>query len=126
MLNTIMPFFIVSDVTTAMVFYRDALGFSVTYMAPEDAPFFAMIRRDGASLMLKAIGPDVRPQPNPSRHPWARWDAYVDTPDPDGLATELAARGTVLHKPLGDTDDGLRGFEIRDLDGYVLFFGRPI
>jgi hypothetical protein len=26
---------------------------------------------------------------------------------------------------LKDTDDGLRGFEITDPDGYVLFFGRP-
>jgi hypothetical protein len=24
-----------------------------------------------------------------------------------------------------DTHDGLRGFEIQDPDGYVLFFGRP-
>ena len=23
------------------------------------------------------------------------------------------------------TDDGLRGFELKDVDGYVLFFGRP-
>jgi hypothetical protein len=23
------------------------------------------------------------------------------------------------------TDDGLRGFEVKDPDGYVLFFGRP-
>jgi len=27
--------------------------------------------------------------------------------------------------PLKDTHDGLRGFEICDPDGYVLFFGRP-
>jgi hypothetical protein len=26
---------------------------------------------------------------------------------------------------LGDTHDGLRGFEICDPDGYVLFLGRP-
>ncbi len=30
-----------------------------------------------------------------------------------------------LSVPLKDTHDGLRGFEIRDPDGYVLFFGRP-
>ena len=24
-----------------------------------------------------------------------------------------------------NTDDGLRGFEVRDNDGYVFFFGRP-
>src|SRR5579863_9350550 len=27
-------------------------------------------------------------------------------------------------EPLKDTDDGLRGFELQDADGYVLFFGR--
>jgi len=27
-------------------------------------------------------------------------------------------------EPLADTDDGLRGFEVQDADGYVLFFGR--
>jgi hypothetical protein len=31
-------------------------------------------------------------------------------------------------KPIKDSedgDDGLRGFEVQDADGYVLFFGRP-
>ena len=28
--------------------------------------------------------------------------------------------------PLKDTDDGLRGFELKDADGYVFFFGRPL
>jgi hypothetical protein len=27
--------------------------------------------------------------------------------------------------PRKDTTDGLRGFELKDADGYVLFFGRP-
>jgi hypothetical protein len=27
--------------------------------------------------------------------------------------------------PLKDTHDGLRGFELKDADGYVFFFGRP-
>jgi hypothetical protein len=36
------------------------------------------------------------------------------------------ALGFHMHVPLGDnTNDGLRGFELRDPDGYVLFFGRP-
>jgi hypothetical protein len=37
----------------------------------------------------------------------------------------LAARGAVFKTPLGDTSDGLRGFEVADPDGHVLFFGRP-
>jgi hypothetical protein len=28
-------------------------------------------------------------------------------------------------EPLKDTHDDLRGFELKDRDGYVLFFGRP-
>jgi hypothetical protein len=30
-----------------------------------------------------------------------------------------------MTRPLADTQDGLRGFEVEDPDGYVLFFGRP-
>ena len=57
----IAPFFIVRNVPAALAFYRDRLGFDITF------EFF---------------------------------------------------------QPLGDTADGLRGFELRDADGYVLFFGR--
>jgi hypothetical protein len=41
------------------------------------------------------------------------------------LAAEFAARHVALVEPLEDTDDGLRGFALKDADGYVLFFGRP-
>ena len=46
-------------------------------------------------------------------------------PDPDALAAEFTSRGVKFHEPLKDTHDGLRGFEIEDADGYLLFFGRP-
>ncbi len=54
-----------------------------------------------------------------------RLDAFVYAPDPDALAAEFADQGAAFSKPLMDTHDGLRGFEISDPDGYVLFFGRP-
>ena len=75
--------------------------------------------------MLKAIA-GVAPTPNPARHAWAKWDAFIFVSDPDPLAHELINRGTTLRAPLGDTDDGLRGFEVADPDGYVCFFGRPL
>jgi catechol 2,3-dioxygenase-like lactoylglutathione lyase family enzyme len=124
-LTSIAPFFIVREVASAIAFYRDRLGFEVTFSAPEDEPFFAILDRDGVRIMIKAILPEVHPLPNPSRHPWARWDAFVHVPDPDGLADELASRGVILHEPLANTEDQLRGFEVKDVDGYVLFFGRP-
>jgi len=54
-----------------------------------------------------------------------RWDAFVYVEDPDGLAGEFEGNGAAFSVPLRDTSDGLRGFEISDPDGYVLFFGRP-
>jgi hypothetical protein len=70
----------------------------------------------------------IAPQPNSTRdikQGFARWDAFVAVPDPDALAVEFASRSVELSEPLKDTHDGLRGFELKDADGYVLFFGRP-
>ena len=74
-------------------------------------------------IMLKDVGVD--PLPNYKREAAARWDAYLYVPDPDALAAEFASRNVEFSKPLKDTHDGLRGFELKDADGYVLFFGRP-
>ena len=127
-LGHISPFFIVSDVLTAIKFYQDQLGFETRFLAPREEPFFAIVGRDTVQIYLKNVSDGsttIGPQPNNTRHPWVPWDAFVLLADPDALAEELAARGVDFHKEIQDTDDGLRGFEIRDTDGYVLFFGRP-
>jgi catechol 2,3-dioxygenase-like lactoylglutathione lyase family enzyme len=122
--TAISPFFIVSDVARTIAFYREKLGFETTFQEPDRNPFFAIIRRDGAQLFVKSDG-EIAPLPNPKRHPSMRWDAYVYAPDPDALAAEFVDRGAAFSAPLTDTHDGLRGFELTDPDGYVLFFGRP-
>jgi catechol 2,3-dioxygenase-like lactoylglutathione lyase family enzyme len=122
-LNVIAPSFIVRDAEAAVAFYREKLGFNIVYQGPGDEPFLAIVSRDAAMIMVKAVGAD--PAPNNTRHPWARWDAYIGTPDPDALAAEFTSRGVVFSVPLKDTSDGLRGFELKDADGYVLFFGHP-
>src|SRR5215813_6288355 len=115
----ISPFFIVRDMARALAFYRDQLGFEVIFTGFGDDLFFGIVRRGGAMIMLKDVGVD--PLPNYRREPDARWDAYLDVPDPDALADEYASRSVEFAKPLGDTHDGLRGFELKDSDGYVLF-----
>lgn len=123
-IQAISPFFIVSKVARTIAFYRDQLGFETRFQQPNRDPFFAIIGREGAQIFVKS-DKNVSPLPNASRHPFMKWDAYLYTPDPDALAAEFADRGVVLRTPLEDTEDGLRGFEIRDPDGYTLFFGRP-
>jgi len=122
-ITSISPFFIVRNIPTALSFYCDRLGFNILHLEPEQDPFFAIVQRDGAIIFLKEVG--VEPVPNSMRHPTARWDAYVSVPDPDALATEFYSRRVVFSKPLQNTHDGLRGFELEDADGHVLFFGRP-
>jgi uncharacterized glyoxalase superfamily protein PhnB len=119
------PFLIVRAVGASLSFYRDLLGFELQHATPDDEPFFAVLARGGARLMVKAILPDVAALPNHVRHPRAKWDVFVHAPNPDELATELIARGVTFRAPVADTEDGLRGFEVQDPDGYVIFFGRP-
>ena len=123
----ISPFFIVNHVPTSLAFYRDQLGFDIAYEGPEpDDIFFGIVRRGRAQILMKAIG--VAPVPNYTRdvkQGIARWDAFVIVPDPDALAAEYASRNVQFFQPLEDTHDGLRGFEVKDADGYLLFFGRP-
>jgi catechol 2,3-dioxygenase-like lactoylglutathione lyase family enzyme len=122
--TAISPSFIVSNVDRTIAFYRDKLGFETRFQQPDRDPFFAIIGRDGAQIFIKAEK-DITPVPNSKRHPHLRLDAFVYTPDPDALAREFADHGAAFSEPLQDTHDGLRGFEIRDPDGYILFFGRP-
>jgi catechol 2,3-dioxygenase-like lactoylglutathione lyase family enzyme len=118
---------IVRDVPAALAFYRERLGFEVTFQGPEPNDiFFGIVQRGRAMFMFKEVG--VEPMPNPTRdigQGIAAWDAYIYVPDPDALAAEFGSCKVKFLKPLMNTSDNLRGFEIEDEDGYVLFFGRP-
>jgi catechol 2,3-dioxygenase-like lactoylglutathione lyase family enzyme len=126
-ISGIAPFFIVRNVPIALSFYHDQLGFNITFQGPsEDDIFFGIVQRDAAMIILKDIG--VNPVPNYTRDikkGIARWDAYLNVPDPDALAAEFSSRNVEFFLPLNDSysDDGLRGFEVKDADGYLLFFG---
>lgn len=126
-ISGIAPLFIVRNVPAALSFYRDRLGFDVTFQGPDpDDIFFGIVQRGRAMIMFKDVG--VEPVPNCTRDVQqgiARWDAYLYVPDPDALAAEFLSRDVEFSLPLGENDDGLRGFELKDADGYVLFFGRP-
>ena len=123
-LVSISPFFIVKDLQASIAFYRERLGFQVDFQGPEGDVYYAGVSREGIGIMLKAITADVLPCPNHTRHPWARWDAYIYTLDPDTLYDEFRQRDVTFVKPLSFIDDGLWGFEITDADGYVLAFFR--
>jgi catechol 2,3-dioxygenase-like lactoylglutathione lyase family enzyme len=129
MLNSITPFFIADDLEATIEFYQSRLGFQVLYKGGGDAnvsDYWVFVGRDKVMIMFKCIAEDVHPQPNHSRHQWARWDAYINVDDPDKLYSEFVSRKVRMHQELTNTSDGLRAFEIVDNNGYVLCFGKPI
>jgi glyoxalase/bleomycin resistance protein/dioxygenase superfamily protein len=123
-LASISPFFIVENLSTSVDYYVGRMGFTVDFQGPPDDPYYAGVSRDSVMIMLKAVLPDVLPQPNHTRHEWARWDAYVYTRDPDALFAEFKQHRVSFVKELSFIDEGLWGFEARDADGYVLAFAR--
>jgi len=128
MLHSVTPFFIVDDLDATIAFYQSKLGFEVRYKGGSGGvvnDYWVFMGRDRVMLNFKVITPEVHPQPNRSRHEWARWDAYIYTDDPDALHTEFVGKQVPVHRELANTSDGLRAFEITDNSGYVLCFGRP-
>lgn len=120
------PFFIVSDLEKSLRHYQELLGFECSYKSPDKEPFFAMVIRGSAQVMIKEIGENIPPRPNNQRHQWAPWDAFIYSADPDSLADEFARRDVKFHQTVSDdNDDNLRGFAVADPDGYVCYFGRP-
>lgn len=121
------PLFIVRNVPATLAFYRDKLGFEVTFEGPEpDDLFFGIVERGRAMIMFKDI--DVDPVPNYTRdigHGIASWDAYIYVADPDALFDEFASRNVDFKVPLLNNSDDLRGFEVKDINGYIVYFGRP-
>ena len=121
------PLFIVNSVPETLRFYRDKLGFEVTFEGPEpDDIFFGIVERGRAMFMFKAV--NVEPVPNYTRDVGcgiASWDAYIYVPDPDALYEEFVARNIDFKLPLCNNSDNLRGFEVRDINGYIIYFGRP-
>jgi hypothetical protein len=73
----ISPFPIVSHLPSSLSFYRDRLGFEITFQGPDpDDIFFGIVRRGGAQILFKDVG--VAPMPNYTRDikkGIARWDA---------------------------------------------------
>jgi len=120
-----MPCFIIADLKISVSFYVNKLGFDVQYIGPDENPYWAIVGRDNISIFLKAVAPDIKAIPNHTRHEWAPTDAYISAADPDTLYKEYRSHDVKFRKPLRVNDDNLRGFEIEDTDGYVLFFGRP-
>ena len=116
------PVLLVKDVRTAAHYYADKLGFRAQefFGAPVD---FAIIRRDGHTLMLGQSDDDAPIVPN-----WQRshglWNVYFWVDDVEAIYAEFQASGAIIDYTLGVKPYGVKEFGVRDLDDYDVAFGQ--
>ncbi len=106
----------VSDVNQTAIFYRDKLGFDISFLW-EDPPSYAVVNRDDA------VGIHFTKTELPlniTEHP----RLYIFVQDPDAVYEEYQKSGVDIVEPLKDTDYKMREFVIKDLNGYKLVIGK--
>jgi len=118
------PYFPVPDVARAAAYYKRVLGFQTEYSAGSP-PEFAIVTRDGLSIMLRRVGDTGRISPNEQQG--GTWDVFFWVSDARTLHAELAANGAeIVYGPVLQEAYHMEEFAVRDEDGYVLGFGQPV
>lgn len=116
-LKGMQPVFAVGVLSEDLSYYRDQLGFAVSWQWGEPAVRAGVVR-DGLELQLVS---DERFSPEcPSR-------IYFLVADVDAYHAECKARGAEIQMPLEDRPSfGMRDFRVVDRSGNILAFGEPI
>ena len=131
---SIVPELAVTDWRRSIRFYRDILGFDIVYERGEEG--FALLRREGAELMIDQIGlgRTFRPDDAPLDPPLGRgMNLQIPVVSLDPLLSALQGAGIPPHLDpeerwcRGDgTAYGVRQFIVRDPDGYLLRFSQSL
>jgi uncharacterized glyoxalase superfamily protein PhnB len=118
------PYFPVVDVEQSALHYERVFGFSRDYLAGSP-PEFAIVSRDGLSIMLRRVATTGQIAPNEKQG--GTWDVFFWVKNVTALHAELAARGAdVVYGPMIQTSYQMREFAVRDREGYVLGFGEAL
>lgn len=118
------PYFPVADVEQSASHYERVLGFQREYSGGTP-PEFAILSRDGLSIMLRRVPAPDRISPNERQG--GTWDAFFWVRDAQGLFAELSAKGAdIVYGPVVQDAYGMEEFAVRDREGYVLGFGQPV
>ena len=108
----------VADLERSLGFYRDQLGFDVTYTFPSAGePGFASLAIEGGKL---ALATGDKPVENGSTAIWL----YAD--DVDAAVSELCAAGVPVVAEPADRPWGERVASVADPDGYVVHIGAAV
>jgi uncharacterized glyoxalase superfamily protein PhnB len=104
----------VKDMDAALAFYRDKLGFAVTFTW-DDPPRYICLCLGDAAIHLNSYVPPAGPS-----------HVAFFCKGVDALYAQLVARGTGIAEPIQDEPYGMRDFVVIDPDGHRLVFGQGI
>jgi len=118
------PCFPIADFERTTAHYEQILGFRREYDGGEP-PHFAIMSRDGMTIMLRLVGAPYPSTPNEKQG--GTWDAFFWVEDARALHAELSSKGaTVVYGPIVQESYGMEEFGVRDCDGHVLGFGHVL
>ena len=109
--------FLVDDLSTAIAYYRDRLGFEPDFVYES---FYAGVSRDGFSIHLKCAPKTVADRAHRKQN--EHLDAYIGVRGIEALFDELQSKGANIIRSLEDRPWGCKDFYVEDLDGYILCF----
>jgi uncharacterized glyoxalase superfamily protein PhnB len=112
------------DVSAAMSFWTERLGFTVTGTWGEPVGF-AILKRDGAFVMLGQAKPGADIVPYWKQRD-ALWNAYFWVDDARAMFEEIKGRGARIDYELCTQPYGVLEFGVQDLDGHDIAFGEVL
>jgi catechol 2,3-dioxygenase-like lactoylglutathione lyase family enzyme len=120
-LTTLIPMLSVSDLKRTMSFYGEQLGFDVLNSFGDPEPRWCMLGRDDVRIMF-----NQPPQDELDALPLRAKNFQVFYFYPDDVAALHAAwkKAGLPVSELRVTDYHMKEFELRDPDGYWLWFGQ--
>ena len=112
---TILP---VKEVEQTAFYYRDKLGFTIefTWGDPID---YIVLKRGEVSIHLSKNQDANPPGGN-------HVSIYIFVHDIDAVYQELQQAGADIATPLDTRDYGMRDFDVKDPDGYLISFGQGV
>ena len=116
-LTSLAPQFLVDDLSEAIAYYRDRLGFDSDFVYES---FYASVSRDGFSIHLKCAPKTIADRIHRKQN--EHLDAYVGVRGIEALFDELKSKGAKITRSLEERPWGQKDFYVEDADGYILCF----
>ncbi len=112
------PVIAVPDVSETIAWYRDKLGFDITFTWNDPVDYAVLKRGERISLHFSRAGHFSKDKLPDST------SVYFFVHDVDAVHTEFVDKGVENITTPKDWEYGMRDFDVVDINGYRLSFGR--